>query len=159
MLASARAQQSHTPPDAQRVWRSAPYKYGYLIEAFNQISLICPISLIVNYNLPSSPCPGSPAAKQTQTSITSSSWPQRRTLQHRKTWNHIHKLQRKIFIANQPMPFVHFIKNLIIRITFQILRCTTPLPSQPKLQMCTPDNVSTPGGDGEWAVNERIDGV
>ena len=112
MLASARAQQSHTPPDAQRVWRSAPYKYGHLIEAFNQISLICPISLIVNYNLPGSPCPGSPAAKQTQTSISSSSWPQRRTLQHRRTWNHINKLQRKIFIANQPMPFVHFIKKL-----------------------------------------------
>ena len=48
VLASARAQQSHTPPDAQRVGRSAPYKYGHLIEAFNQISLICPISLIVN---------------------------------------------------------------------------------------------------------------
>ena len=31
---SARAMQSHTPPDAQRVQRSAPYNYGYLTEAF-----------------------------------------------------------------------------------------------------------------------------
>jgi len=26
-----------------------------------------------------------------------------------------------------------------------------------KLQKCTLDKVSTPGGDGEWAVNERRD--
>ena len=31
---SARAMQSHTPPDAKRVQRSAPYNYGYLTEAF-----------------------------------------------------------------------------------------------------------------------------
>ena len=31
---SARAMQSHTPPDAKRVQRSAPYNYGHLTEAF-----------------------------------------------------------------------------------------------------------------------------
>ena len=55
---SARAMQSHTPPDAQRVQRSAPYNYGYLIEAFIYNYRSVRFGLLT-YTLHCSPCPGS----------------------------------------------------------------------------------------------------